>query len=118
MEVPALGDEGVDIPGVLDVDPVHHPIEPLPHLATQLRVVARGWVPRSGKGIWGSNSLSLVLVPNCSGEPPVPIRAPHPLTDVGEVANPDLSGRPIRLGDVHVSILRLRVRQSARDRAP
>jgi hypothetical protein len=62
MEVPALGDEAVDIPGILGIDPVHHLIKPLPDLAAQPRVVARGWVPRSRKVISASYGLSLFLI--------------------------------------------------------
>jgi hypothetical protein len=104
MEVPALGDEAVNTPGVLGVDPVHHLIEPLPHLATQLPVAARGWVPRAGKVIYDSNGLSLFVIPYGSGEPKVYICDPHPLTDAGKVANPGPLGRPISLGAVHLSV--------------
>jgi len=94
MEVPALRDEVVHVPCALGVDPIDHLIEPLPDLATQPRFVARGWVPRSGKAICRSKGLSVFLMPDGSGEPQVRIRHPHPLTDVGEVADPNPWGRP------------------------
>jgi hypothetical protein len=88
-------------------------IEPVPDLATQLQVVASGWVPGSGKTICDSKGLSLFLIHFGSGAPQVHIGDPHPLTDMGEVANPDPWGRPTWLGAVHLSVPSVRVRRSA-----